>query len=210
MIRVGQKFREERMRRGLSIEDVSRGTKIRPSFISAIERGEYHKIPSASYAKGFVRNYAEYLGLSSREMLALFRREFDVEKHIKVLPESYTRHTEIPLKRARVRFTILGIAAILFLLGAFLFYQYRSAFFSPALTIETPKESVLETTDVTVTGKTEPSATVTVNNTPVALDEDGKFRKTVTVFPGKSVIIIRAKNRLGKESVVQKTVEVRE
>jgi cytoskeletal protein RodZ len=210
MIRVGQKFREERLRRSLSIEDVSRGTKIRPSFISAIERGDYHKLPSPSYAKGFVRNYAEYLGLSSREMLALFRREFDVEKNIKVLPDTYTRHTDIPLKRSRIRFTIIGIAGLILLIGAFLFYQYRSAFFSPALTIDTPAESIVRTTDVVVSGKADQSATVTVNNTPVALDEDGKFSKTVTVFPGKSVIIIRAKNRLGKESIVQKTVEVKE
>jgi cytoskeletal protein RodZ len=210
MIKVGQKFREQRLRRGLSIEDVSKGTKIRPAFITAIERGEYHKIPSPSYAKGFVRNYASFLGLPVKETLALFRREYDVERNIRVLPETYTRHTDIPARRSKVRLTILGVVLLLLLLGGFLFYQYRSAIFSPALSLDSPKSEVLKTSEVVVSGKTDLSATVTVNNTPVAIDADGKFRKTVTVFPGKSVIIIRAKNRLGKESVIQKSIDVRE
>jgi len=210
MIRVGQKFHDERVRRGLTVEDVARATKIRPSFITAIERGEYQKIPSASYAKGFVRNYAEFLGLPTKEVLALFRREFDVEKNLKVLPEPYTRQQSIPVKRTKFQFTLFFLAGLLVLLSAFLLYQYRSAFFSPALSIESPKEETLTSSEVAVSGKSEPSATVTVNNTPVALDSDGNFRKTVTVFPGESIIVIRAKNRLGKETVVEKKVTLKE
>jgi cytoskeleton protein RodZ len=210
MIRVGQKFHEERVRRGLSLEDVARATKIRPSFISAIERGEYHKIPSPSYAKGFVRNYSEFLGLPSREMLALFRREFDVERNIKVLPETYTRHADIPARKTKFHIIGFVLLGMVLLFSSFLLYQYRSAFLNPALSLTTPKETVLSTTEVLVSGTSDASATVTVNNTPVALDQNGNFRKTVTVFPGKSVIVIKAKNRLGRESVVEKEIEVKE
>jgi cytoskeleton protein RodZ len=210
MIRVGQKFHEERVRRGLSLEDVARATKIRPSFISAIERGEYHKIPSPSYATGFVRNYSEFLGLPSREMLALFRREFDVERNIKVLPETYTRHADIPARKTKFHIIGFVLLGMVLLFSSFLLYQYRSAFLNPALSLTTPKETVLSTTEVLVSGTSDASATVTVNNTPVALDQNGNFRKTVTVFPGKSVIVIKAKNRLGRESVVEKEIEVKE
>lgn len=210
MISVGQKFREERIRLGLSVEDVAKATKIRPSFITAIERGEYHKIPSPQYAKGFVRNYAEFLNLPTKEMLALFRREFDAEKNIKVLPEPYTRQKTIPVKRTKFQFTLFFLAALLILLSGFLLYQYRSAFLSPALSIESPKDDVVSASDVIVIGNSEPSASVTVNGTPVALDSDGNFRKTITVFPGETIITIRAKNRLGKESVIEKKVTVKE
>jgi cytoskeletal protein RodZ len=210
MIRVGQKLYQERIRKGLTIDDVATATKIRPSFITAIERGEYHKIPSASYVKGFVRNYSEFLGLPSKEILALFRREYDVEKNIRVLPETYTRQNDISIRKSKIRTTILVIGGVLVLLGVFLFYQYRSAFFSPSLSVETPKEEVLTSSEIVVSGKADASAAVTVNNTPVALDMDGNFRKTITVFPGESTIVIRAKNRLGKESVVEKTITVKE
>lgn len=210
MIRLGQRLHQERIRRGLSLQDVSRATKIQPSFIMAIEKGEYHKISSPSYAKGFVRNYAQFLGLPTKEVLALFRREFDTEKSYKVLPETYTKKQEIVVKRTKVRFTLLALFGILLLGGVFLLYQYRSAFFSPSLVVETPTDAIQTASEIVVTGKTEPSATLTVNNEPVALDPEGNFRKTITVFPGKSVIVVRSVNRLGKVSVLEKTVEVKE
>lgn len=210
MIRLGQRLHQERIRQGLSLKDVSRATKIQPAFIMAIEKGEYHKISSPSYAQGFVKIYAQFLGLPTREVLALFRREFDTEKSYKVLPENYTKKQDIVIKRKKVRFTLLLLFGLFLLGGVFLLYQYRSAFFSPTLVIETPSDAVQTTPEILVSGKTEPSATLTVNNEPVAIDAEGKFRKTVTVFPGKAKIIIRSVNRLGKETIVEKTVEVRE
>lgn len=210
MIRLGQRLHQERIRKGLSLQDVSRATKIQPSFIMAIEKGEYHKISSPSYAKGFVRNYAQFLGLPTKEVLALFRREFDTEKSYKVLPETYTKKQDIVIKRTKIRFTLLALFGILLMGGVFLLYQYRSAFFSPSLVIETPTTAPVSAPEVVVSGKTEPSATLTVNNEPVALDPEGNFRKTVTVFPGKATITIRSVNRLGKETMVEKIVDVRE
>ncbi len=210
MKRLGQRFYQERLRRGLSIHDVSKGTKIHPSLIQAIEKSEYHKISSPSYAKGFVKNYAEFLGLPTKEILALFRREFDMEKNYRVLPETYTKRDDITVKRTKIQFTVVIIAVILLFVGAFLFYQYRSSFFSPALSITTPNEEIVSSRDVVVSGKTEPSATVTVNNVPVALESDGTFEKTVTVFSGEQTIVIRATNRLGKETVVEKQIQVRD
>ncbi len=49
MITAGQKLYEERIRRGLTLEEIARATKIRSSFLSAIEKGEYKKLPSSAY-----------------------------------------------------------------------------------------------------------------------------------------------------------------
>lgn len=56
----------KRGKKGLSINDAADATKIRMSFISAIERGEYKKLPSGAYIQGFVKNYIEFLGLPKR------------------------------------------------------------------------------------------------------------------------------------------------
>ena len=89
MIRAGQKLRDERQRRGLTLSEISNATKIKVEFLSAIEKGEYEKLPSASYAHGFVGNYAKFLDFEEEEILALFRREFDGKKVYKVLPEDW-------------------------------------------------------------------------------------------------------------------------
>lgn len=209
MIRVGQRLRQTRIDKGLTLEDAAQATKIRPSFLSAIERGEYNKLPSSSYALGFVQNYAEYLGLPKREILALFRREFDEEKIYKVLPSGFVKDKPMPKRSFKIHQAVIPLFVALLLLGGFLLYQYRAAFFNPPLTIYTPKDGVVATSDVTVTGKTDSNVTLTINNAPVAVEDDGTFSKIVAAFPGKSQITIRALNKFGKESLVIRKVEVK-
>ncbi len=100
--------------------------------------------------------------------------------------------------------------AVFLLIGGFLRYQYRSAFIDPQLIVDNPKESAVTSLQVMVEGKTDPSATVLVNNSQVAVEEDGSFTKRVTLFPGKETIEIRSKNRFGRETVIERRIEVRQ
>lgn len=209
MIRVGQKLYEERTRKKLTIDDVSSATKIRPSFLSAIEKGEYQKLPSSAYVQGFVANYAQFLGLPKREMLALFRREFDVERSVKVLPEGMVPNQNFP-RRLIVRGKIFVVIMICIIIASYFTFQYRYAFINPPLTVESPREKSVTDRNVVVAGYTDPNATVTVNEDAVALYNNGKFLKKITVFPGNVIIIIKAKNRFGRETVVQRTITVRQ
>lgn len=209
MIRVGQRLKEARIKKGLSLETASLDTRIRASFLAAIERGEYQKLPSPSYAQGFVRNYAEYLDLPQREIMALFRREFDEEQMLKVLPKGFVKDRPLQLKRFKVGQALLLIFSLLLLLGGFLLYQYRYAFFNPPLVVISPAENATTTTDVTVTGQSDSNVILTVNNIPVPLDEKGKFVKKVSVFPGDSTIVVRAVNKFGKSAQVTRKITVK-
>ncbi|MBI4080264.1 MAG: helix-turn-helix domain-containing protein [Candidatus Levybacteria bacterium] len=209
MIRAGQRLREERLLKGLSLEDVSLGTKIRSSFLSAIEKGEYNKLPSSAYAQGFVRNYAEFLGLPKREVLALFRREFDEEKVFKVLPEGMARQDEFSRLPFRLHNTFILIVFLLILLAGFFLYQYRYAFVNPPLDVTSPKEGIIYGKEIIVSGKTDPNATIYVNNDPVTVSKDGSFMKQITVFSGKTGIIVKARNRLNRETIIERKITVR-
>lgn len=207
MVRLGQKLHELRLSKGLSLEDVTRETKIRPAFLNAIERGEYHKLPASSYAQGFIANYAEYLGLSKREALALYRREFDDIKAYRVLPERFTKPMTSSLLNIKVQqYTLIIIFAALIFLG-YLIYSYKDAFINPHLEVNSPKELVVKSREITVKGKTNQYATVTIDNFPVSIAEDGTFQKTISVFPGKTNLIIKAINRFGKFTIINKEIE---
>lgn len=208
MVRVGQKLYDTRVRKSLTIDEVAAATKIRPRFITAIERGEYDKLPSAAYAQGFVRNYASYLGLSQKEILALFRREFDGKKIYKVLPESLTKNESF-IPRIHIQQSLVVICGILLALFVYLGFQYRSMFLSPALSISSPKQNAEIKGDVTVKGKTDPGATILINNESVILNEQGEFTKNITFFPGKSLITVKAKNRFGRETELQRSIGVK-
>lgn len=209
MIKAGERLKEERIKRGLSIVSVSQGTKIRPNFLEYIEKSEYEKLPSATFAHGFVRNYAAFLGLPEEEILSLFKREFDEEKVFRVLPEGIERVNR-PIKSAnfsQVFFILILFIALLF----FLLFQYKDAIISPSVSVYTPKENeVFHTTSIEVTGKTNSENVVYVNSFPVSVKDDGIFRKVISVFSGKNEIKIKVVNRFNKTTEVKRDIDVQE
>ena len=64
-----------RERKGVDLYRAERDTKIRARYLAALERGEYGELPGDVYTKGFLRNYALYLGLDPEEVVGQWRRE---------------------------------------------------------------------------------------------------------------------------------------
>ena len=63
MFEIGASLREARLRRGLSAGDVERELRIRERYLRALEEEQWELLPGEAYAKGFLRTYAEFLGL---------------------------------------------------------------------------------------------------------------------------------------------------
>lgn len=210
MIKIGDRLKQERKQQGYTIEEVAKSTKIRPQFIAAIEEGEYTRLPGSSYTQGFVKNYIEFLGLPMRESMAMFRREFDEKQYLGVIPESFVGKEEIPLKTVRLNRTIGIVSLLVLAVVGYLFYQYRSAFFSPALTVDTPAERATVTSQtVVVSGETDANTTVTVDNLPAFVDTSGHFTKEIPVFPGTTTIDIKTVNSFGRMTSLERHIIVK-
>ena len=63
MSSLGETFRREREARGVSLEEISKETRIGVRLLRAIESGEFDRLPGGIFNKSFVRQYARYLGL---------------------------------------------------------------------------------------------------------------------------------------------------
>jgi cytoskeleton protein RodZ len=72
---VGQNLRAARLRRGDEIAAVSRELKIRKDHLAALEQDRLEDLPGKTYAIGFIRTYARYLGLDAEEMVERFKQE---------------------------------------------------------------------------------------------------------------------------------------
>jgi cytoskeleton protein RodZ len=68
-LRPGDILRHEREQKGLTIETASRQSRIKPEVLTAIETGETGEIPSV-YLRGYIRNYARYLGVPAADLEA--------------------------------------------------------------------------------------------------------------------------------------------
>ncbi len=72
---VGQELRAGRLRRGDDLATVSRDLKIRKDHLEAVEENRLENLPGRTYAIGFVRSYAGYLGLDATEVVERYKQE---------------------------------------------------------------------------------------------------------------------------------------
>jgi cytoskeletal protein RodZ len=210
MIKAGEKLQQARLEKGLSLEDVAKATKIKQSFLSDIESGNYQDLPSSSYAQGFVRNYAKFLGLPEEEILALFRREFDEEKAYRVLPKGLEGKEGFPIARIKIGQAVFIAALVFIAFLGYMLFQYRYAFINPSLDIISPRNlSTVTSTEISVIGKTDSDSTVYVNKDEVSVDQNGNFQKIINAFPGKETITVRAVNKFSRETEKQIQINVK-
>ncbi len=86
MSQLGERFRQARESRGLSLAQVAADTRILLQSLIALEEGVYNRLPSDVVTRGFIRNYAQYLDLSSEELIELYRQERDISDKIRIVP----------------------------------------------------------------------------------------------------------------------------
>ena len=66
MFEIGNSLREARYRQQLELSEIEQATKIRARYLQALEEESFDALPAQTYVKGFLRNYAEYLGLDGQ------------------------------------------------------------------------------------------------------------------------------------------------
>jgi cytoskeleton protein RodZ len=63
---IGNSLREARLRQGLDFPEIEQATKIRGKYLRALEEEQFEVLPAQTYVKGFLRSYADYLGLDGQ------------------------------------------------------------------------------------------------------------------------------------------------
>jgi cytoskeletal protein RodZ len=157
-----------RERKGVDLYRAERDTKIRARYLGALERGDYKELPGAVYTKGFLRNYAVYLGLDPDEVLVQWRRERGDGKE---QPPAIVVPRPITTPRKGLTFSPgLVVAALLTVVivafGAYLGVQVLRFTKPPTIAVTQPATAVIDvdesTTAYTLVGTTLPGATVSI------------------------------------------------
>ena len=125
---VGEILKEARCEKQIGFEEAETSTKIRHEFLQAIEENNFNKLPDFTTAQGFVKNYAEFLGLSAESALAVFRRDFAQKQPQKLLPVTENKYLNWLKNRGLLylRSNIWLIILILIILFYFLFQFWHS------------------------------------------------------------------------------------
>ena len=130
MNKVGSILSEARRQKGVDIAQVEQDTNIERVYIEALENDDYQKIPAEAYILGFLRNYSEYLGLNSNDIIRQY-------KNLKI--EDTEVPQEILLPKKKMGF---GVKIFIFLLFAIVIVGgvYLSLVFFLSYHSETPSD----------------------------------------------------------------------
>jgi len=119
--KLGEKLKKTRESKGYTIREVSENTHIVPKYIEALEQEDYSVFPSETYIVGFLRTYAEFLGLNPEEIVREYKglkvqiTESPVEELMKISKPTLQIDYELIYK-------IVGIALILIIVGGGIYY----------------------------------------------------------------------------------------
>src|SRR5450759_1752826 len=194
-----------RERKGVDIYRAERDTKIRARYLEALEHGDYRELPGAVYTKGFLRNYALYLGLDPEEVLLQWKHE----RGDAAIPAEPVLAVPKPLAAPRQGLTfspVVVVAALLtVLIGVFAIYmgiQLVRFAKPPTLEVTNPSQLVIdvpeETTTYTLRGTSIPGATITITaagrDQPyrVSADSTGRWSTDVDLRRGRNQFDINA------------------
>jgi cytoskeletal protein RodZ len=201
---VGERLRDAREIRGVDLYRVERDTKIRHKFLADLEEGDFADLPGDVYTRGFLRNYATYLGLDADEIEAEWRREAGGSGPVSALivgPQPLTIRRGVAFQRSHV---IIGVVAIVVLLVAAYFgYQLTRYLSYPTLAVSSagsaPITVPIGTTSYVLKGTATPGTTVLIKwngQDPqiVVADDAGQWTYKAVLQNGPNQFDITAKN----------------
>jgi transcriptional regulator with XRE-family HTH domain len=110
MFEIGASLREARTRRGLSAADVHKAVRIRERYLTALEEERWEMLPGDAYTKGFLRTYAEYLGLNGHLYIDEYNSRIAQRDEEPLVPES--------MSHSRRRSGVLGTLVAVLVVGA--------------------------------------------------------------------------------------------
>jgi hypothetical protein len=125
MPEIGQTLRETRMRNRVDITEVEAGTKIRAKYLRALENEEWDLLPGPTFVKTFLRSYADYLGLDSRQLVEEYKQRFERPAQTELTPFSPRSRERREQRRRRsflgpalaILVAVVGLLAALYALG---------------------------------------------------------------------------------------------
>ncbi|WP_026049174.1 helix-turn-helix domain-containing protein [Bacillus bingmayongensis] len=100
MTELGQKLKEAREAKGLSIDQLHEVTKIQKRYLVTIEEGDYSILPGAFYARAFIKQYADAVGLNGEELLVEYQSIIPQSESHDVPQVSTSQKTQETMQKA--------------------------------------------------------------------------------------------------------------
>jgi len=207
---IGQLLKQARQRKRKTINQIEKETKIPRTTLEALETDDFVHLPETTPVKGFIRNYAQLVGLDPKEAIAVFRRDRQISEPEEILPQGLAKPLNEPSSSLRKKALVIVFIVLIFsLFIGYAGWQLKAFLAAPDISVSQPSPGIiLKGPIVEVKGWVSAESTVWVNDQLAETLPNGKFKASINLLPGRNTIIIKAQNRRGKTSEERLAVEV--
>lgn len=199
MFQASSLLKNTRLDKEWDLSDISKKLKVSTKYLEALENGEISCYPQEPYCSLIIKDYADYLGLNGKDVLALFRRDFEQKNKIKKTSRNSFSFTP------KVTF---GISVVLVVV-IFIFYlisEYYKFQLPPKLKVNWPLEATVSASTVEINGITDQESTIRINDDLIMVNNDGTFQKKINLNTGENLVTIQSTSPNGKTTIEQKTI----
>ena len=201
MLSVGKLLRAARERKKISLRDVEKQIKVREQFIRALEEDKWYSFTSRIYVTGILKNYARFLELDERKILAFFRREYERSEELRFKEKVSTSYLSSDSKKT----LFVGFIFICVLLVSYFSYQLFQYFKPPTVQILAPTSTLFKRElTVKIIGKTEKEAVITIMGERVYQNKEGIFEYVIPLKQKENTVSIEVIGANGKKTVLEK------
>jgi hypothetical protein len=110
---IGNSLREARLRQQLDLPELEQQTKIRSKYLKALEDEQFDVLPAPTYIRGFLRSYADALGLEGQLYVDEYNSRFITgEEDVPLRPRDYQRRPQPMRHRFEARGVLVAVGAI--------------------------------------------------------------------------------------------------
>jgi cytoskeleton protein RodZ len=111
---IGNSLREARHRQELELSEIEQATKIRARYLQALEEEQFDALPAQAYVKGFLRNYADHLGLDGQLYVDEYNSRYEVGDEELREPVVARRSSRVHARhrRSERRWVLVALAGI--------------------------------------------------------------------------------------------------
>ena len=196
-------FSEAVSLRGLNLERLAEMTGVPKNYLAAFVSGDFKKMPSLPYARGYLMKVSEILGINGDYLWSVYKEEAIL---------NIKKSDRLPINRfapKRKNRKLIFIAIILFFVIIYLAFEIDDLLGIPEIKINRPADNGGITNEQSIELNGEISDffdKLTINGEEIPVEKNGEFKKEYQLQPGVNKIEFKVKRFLGKEIKVEREI----